>query len=30
MIHKAGDMNDDPVAIYMTAVASQARGFASA
>jgi hypothetical protein len=30
MIHRAGDMNDDPVAVYMTAVAAQARGFASA
>ena len=30
MIHRAGDMNEDPVAVYMTAVASQARGFASA
>lgn len=27
MIHRAGDMNEDPVAVYMTAVASQARGF---
>jgi hypothetical protein len=30
MIHRAGDMNEDPVAVYMTAVASQARGFANA
>lgn len=30
MIHRAGDMNEDPVAIYMTAVAAQARGFANA
>lgn len=29
MIHRAGDMNEDPVAVYMTAVASQARGFAN-
>lgn len=30
MIHRAGDMNEDPVAVYMTAVAAQARGFANA
>jgi len=30
MIHRAGDMNDDPVTVYMTAVASQARGFSNA
>ena len=29
MIHRAGDMNEDPVAVYMTAVAAQARGFAN-
>lgn len=30
MIHRGGDMNEDPVAFYMTAVASQVRGFANA
>jgi hypothetical protein len=30
MIHRAGDMNEDPVAVYMTAVAAQARGFSNA
>lgn len=30
MIHRAGDMNEDPVAVYMTEVAAQARGFANA
>jgi Histidine kinase-, DNA gyrase B-, and HSP90-like ATPase len=30
MIHRAGNMNEDPVAVYMTAVAAQARGFANA
>ena len=30
MIHRAGDMNEDPVSVYMTAVAAQARGFSNA
>lgn len=30
MINRAGDMNEDPVAVYMTAVAAHARGFANA
>jgi len=30
MINRAGDMAEDPVAVYMTAVASQARGFSDA